>query len=67
MYNNCFIIIKLVRYFQERNYLKDITSSLFELMVEKSLMYSYRVTFERSANEDLLNLNLANSGQTRPG
>ena len=65
MYNNSIIIINFIKYLQERNYIKDITSTLFELMVDKALMYTYKVTFDRSANEDLLNLDLVNNGRNK--
>ena len=65
MYNNSIIVINFIKYLQERNYIKDLTSSLFELMVDKGLMYTYKVTFERSANEDLLSLDLANNGRNK--
>ena len=65
MYNNCLQIVNLIRHCQERDYLKDISNSLFELMVEKSLMYSYRLTFERTANEALLDVQLNNNGRNQ--
>ena len=67
MYNNCLQIANLIRQCQERDYVKDISNILFELMTDKALMYSYRQTFERTANEALLDtqLNSNNRDQTK--
>ena len=65
MYNNTIVVINFIKYLQERNYVKDLTCTLFELMVEKSLMFTYKVNFERTANEDLLSLDMANNGRNR--
>ena len=66
MYNNCLQIANLIRQCQERDHIKDISNVLFEMMIDKSLMYSYRQTFERIANEALLDtqLNYNSNNQT---
>ena len=50
MYNNCLQLTHLIRQLQERDYIKDVSNALFELMIDKCLMFSHRQTFEHLAN-----------------